>query len=189
MAKKNIESILHEERRFEPSPEFRARARVKPKDLDALQRHAAQDYVGFWADLAREQLAWHRPFSIAFDDHHAPNFRWFIDGDLNVCYNVLDVHLEERGHKTAIIFEGEPGDTRTLTYRELHARSAASPTRCKRARHRKGDASSIYMPMVPEIVIAMLACARIGADAFGRFRRLLRAVAPRPHRGCAARVW
>ena len=175
MAKKNIESILHEERRFEPSPEFRARARVKPKDLDALQRHAAQDYVGFWADLAREQLAWHRPFSIAFDDHHAPNFRWFIDGELNVCYNVLDVHLEERGHKTAIIFEGEPGDTRRLSYRELHAEVCRFANALRALGIHKGDRVVIYMPLVPEIVIAMLACARIGAVhsvVFGGFSAL-----------------
>ena len=163
MAKKNIESVLHEERRFEPSAEFRARARVKPKDLEALQRKAAQDHVGFWADLAREQLTWHRPFSIAFDDHHAPNFRWFIDGDLNVAYNVLDVHLEERGHKTAIIFEGEPGDTRRLSYRELHSEVCRFANALRALGIHKGDRVVIYMPLVPEIVIAMLACARIGA--------------------------
>jgi acetyl-CoA synthetase len=163
MAKQNIESVLHEERRFEPSQEFRARARIKSKDLEALQRKAAQDHVGFWADLAREQLAWHRPFSIAFDDHHAPNYRWFIDGDLNVSYNVLDVHLEERGHKTAIIFEGEPGDTRRLSYRELHSEVCRFANALRSLGIHKGDRVVIYMPLVPEIVIAMLACARIGA--------------------------
>jgi acetyl-CoA synthetase len=163
MARKNIESVLHEERLFEPSAEFRARARVKPKDLEALHRKAAQDHVGFWADLAREQLVWHRPFSIAFDDHHAPNFRWFIDGDLNVAYNVLDVHLEERGHKTAIIFEGEPGDTRRLSYRELHSEVCRFANALRALGIHKGDRVVIYMPLVPEIVIAMLACARIGA--------------------------
>jgi acetyl-CoA synthetase len=163
VAQKNIESVLHEERRFEPSAEFRARARIKPPDLEALQRRAAQDHVGFWADLARRELHWHRPFTIALDDHHAPNYRWFIDGELNVSYNVLDVNLEERGHKTAIIFEGEPGDTRRLSFRELHAEVCRFANALKSLGIRKGDRVVIYMPLVPEIVIAMHACARIGA--------------------------
>ena len=175
MAKKNIESVLHEKRRFEPSAEFRAKARVKPSDLESLQRRAAQDHVGFWADLARRELHWHRPFTIAFDDHHAPNYRWFIDGDLNVSYNVLDVNLEERGHKTAIIFEGEPGDTRRLSYRELHAEVCRFANALKSLGIHKGDRVVIYMPLVPEIVIAMHACARIGAVhsvVFGGFSAL-----------------
>ena len=175
MAKKNIESALHEKRRFEPSAEFRAKARIKPSDLEALQRRAAQDHVGFWADLARRELNWHRPFTIAFDDHHAPNFRWFIDGDLNVSYNVLDVNLEERGHKTAIIFEGEPGDTRRLSFRELHAEVCRFANALKSLGIHKGDRVVIYMPLVPEIVVAMHACARIGAVhsvVFGGFSAL-----------------
>jgi len=175
MAKKNIESALHEKRRFEPSAEFRAKAHIKPSDLEALQRRAAQDHVGFWADLARRELNWHRPFTIAFDDHHAPNFRWFIDGDLNVSYNVLDVNLEERGHKTAIIFEGEPGDTRRLSFRELHAEVCRFANALKSLGIHKGDRVVIYMPLVPEIVVAMHACARIGAVhsvVFGGFSAL-----------------
>jgi acetyl-CoA synthetase len=175
MAKQNIESVLHEHRRFEPSPDFRIRARIKPTDYEALLRSAAQDNVGFWADLARRELSWHRPFSIAFDDHHAPNYRWFIDGDLNVSYNVLDVNLEERGHKTAIIFEGEPGDTRRLSYRELHAEVCRFANALKSLGIHKGDRVVIYMPLVPEIVVAMHACARIGAVhsvVFGGFSAL-----------------
>jgi acetyl-CoA synthetase len=175
MAQKNIESILHENRRFEPPAEFRARARIKQTDYEALLRSAAQDYVGFWADLARRELTWHRPFGIAFDDHHAPNYRWFIDGDLNVSYNVLDVNLEERGHKTAIIFEGEPGDTRRLSYRELHAEVCRFANALKSLGIHKGDRVVIYMPLVPEIVVAMHACARIGAVhsvVFGGFSAL-----------------
>jgi len=175
MPKKNIESVLQEKRRFEPQAEFRARARIKPSDLEALQRHAAQDYVGFWADLARRELTWHRPFTIPFDDHHAPNYRWFIDGDLNVSYNVLDVNLEERGHKTAIIFEGEPGDSRRLSFRELHAEVCRFANALKSLGIHKGDRVVIYMPLVPEIIIAMHACARIGAVhsvVFGGFSAL-----------------
>jgi len=175
MPKKNIESVLKEKRRFEPKAEFRARARIKPSDLEALQRHAAQDHVGFWADLARRELNWHRPFTIPFDDHHAPNYRWFIDGDLNVSYNVLDVNLEERGHKTAIIFEGEPGDSRRLSFRELHAEVCRFANALKSLGIHKGDRVVIYMPLVPEIIIAMHACARIGAVhsvVFGGFSAL-----------------
>jgi acetyl-CoA synthetase len=160
---KNIQSVLHEERRFPPSPQFTTRARVKPADLEALHRRAGQDHVGFWADLARRELTWHRPFSIAFDDHHAPNFRWFIDGDLNVSVNCLDVHLDSRGHKTAIIFEGEKGDVRRLSYRELHAEVCRFANALRANGIRKGDRVVIYMPMTPEAVIAMHACARIGA--------------------------
>jgi acetyl-CoA synthetase len=175
MAQKNIESVLQENRRFEPAAEFRSRARIKQTDYEALSRSAAQDYVGFWADLARRELEWHRPFSIAFDDHHAPNYRWFIDGDLNVSYNVLDVNLEERGHKTAIIFEGEPGDTRRLSYRELHAEVCRFANALKSLGIHKGDRVVIYLPLVPEIVVAMHACARIGAVhsvVFGGFSAL-----------------
>lgn len=163
MTQKNIQSVLHEERRFPPNPEFGTRARVKPADLEALQRKAGRDHVGFWADLARQELIWHRPFSIAFDDHHAPNFRWFIDGDLNVSVNCLDVHLEARGHKTAIIFEGEKGDVWRLSYRELHAEVCRFANALRSQGIHKGDRVVIYMPMVPEAVIAMQACARVGA--------------------------
>src|SRR5262245_33690076 len=107
MANKNIVSVLQEERTFAPPAGFAQRARIKPADLEALRRRAAEDPLGFWADLAREELAWHEPFTVVLDDSDAPNFRWFTDGRLNVSHNCLDVHLGERGHKTAIIFEGE----------------------------------------------------------------------------------
>ena len=162
-AKKNIESVLQEKRQFAPPAAFASSARVKAADLEALHRKAARDHVGFWADLAREQLTWHRPFSIAFDDHHAPNYRWFIDGDLNVSVNCLDVHLGSRGHKTAIIFEGEKGDVRRLSYQQLHAEVCRFASALRANGVHKGDRVVIYMPMTPEAVIAMQACARIGA--------------------------
>jgi acetyl-CoA synthetase len=163
MANKNIESVLHEERSFAPPAGFAQRARVKPADLEALRRRAAEDPLGFWADLAREELAWHEPFTVVLDDTDAPNFRWFTDGRLNVSHNCLDVHLGERGHKTAIIFEGEPGDVRRLSYRELHAEVCrfANALRAQGVKH--GDRVIIYMPLIPEIVVAMHACNRIGA--------------------------
>ena len=121
MSSQNIKSVLVEERSFPPSPEFTAKARLKPADVAALRREAAADHVGFWARQARSELRWHKPFTVTLDDSQAPNYRWFTDGELNVSYNCLDVHLEERGHKTAVTFVGEPGDVRHVSYRELHA--------------------------------------------------------------------
>ena len=160
---KNIESVLIEQRTFPPSPEFTARARIKPRDLEALRKRAADDHVGFWADLASQELSWHRPFTVALDEARAPNYRWFTDGRLNASWNCLDVHLNERGHKTAIIFEGEPGDVRRLSYRELHADVCRFANALKAQGIAKGDRVVIYMPMVPEVVVAMHACNRIGA--------------------------
>jgi acyl-coenzyme A synthetase/AMP-(fatty) acid ligase len=97
------------------------------------------------------------------DATQAPNFRWFVDGELNVSWNCLDVHLAERGHKTAILFEGEPGDQRRLTYRELHGEVCRFANAMKARGIGRGDRVVIYMPMVPEAVVAMQACARIGA--------------------------
>jgi acetyl-CoA synthetase len=163
MAQANIESVLLEKRQFPPPREFSGQAKLKKADLEALHRRAAEDHVGFWADLARSELLWHRPFSVAFDDSKAPNFRWFTDGMLNVSHNCLDVHLAERGHKTAIEFEGEPGDTRRLSYAELHAEVCRFANALLAQGVQRGDRVVIYMPLVPEIVVAMHACARIGA--------------------------
>ncbi len=163
MSEKNIESILLEERTFAPSPAFTARARIKPDDLAQLHAQARADYVGFWAGLAVRELKWQVPFTHALDDSHAPNYRWFTDGRLNASVNCLDVHLPERGDKTAIIFEGEPGDTRRLSYRELHAAVCRFANALKAQGIKHGDRVIIYMPLVPEVIVAMHACNRIGA--------------------------
>ncbi len=160
---KNIVSALLEERSFPPKPKFAARAALKPHDLETLRHQAAEDPLGFWADLARRELVWHKPFTVTLDDSQAPNFRWFTDGLLNVSFNCLDVHLGENGHKTAIIFEGEPGDTRRLSYRELHAEVCRFANALRSQGVRRGDRVVIYMPLIPEILIAMHACNRIGA--------------------------
>jgi len=162
-ADKNIESALIEQRSFPPSPQFTARARIGPKDLENLRRRAADDHVGFWADLASQELSWHRPFTVALDEARAPNYRWFTDGRLNASWNCLDVHLNERGHKTAVIFEGEPGDVRRLSYRELHADVCRFANALRAQGVAKGDRVVIYMPMVPEVLVAMHGCNRIGA--------------------------
>jgi len=161
--KENIESTLHENRRFPPPAAFVARARLRAKEVDAMRRKAATDHAGFWADLARKSLYWHKPFTVTLDDSKAPNYRWFPDGELNVSWNCLDIHLEARGDKTAIIFEGEAGDVRRLSYRELHGEVCRLANALKQLGIGRGDRVVIYMPMVPEAVIAMQACARIGA--------------------------
>jgi acetyl-CoA synthetase len=163
VAKKNIESVLHENRVFKPPRHFAKRAVVGCAQLQAMHAKAAEDYVGFWADLAVAEIAWHKPFSVPLDDSDAPNYRWFADGQLNVCYNCVDLNLADRGDMTAIIFEGEPGDVRRLTYRELHAEICRFANALKAQGIRAGDRVVIYMPLIPESVIAMHACARIGA--------------------------
>lgn len=163
MADKNIVSVLLEERSFPPSPEFAGQARIKAADLEELHRRALADPEGFWAQLARQELLWHTPFAVTLDDSDAPNYRWFTDGRLNVSYNCLDVHLATRGEKSAILFEGEPGDVRHLTYRELHREVCRFANALKAQGVGSGDRVVIYMPLIPEIVIAMHACNRIGA--------------------------
>ncbi len=163
MSDKNIQSVLHEDRQFAPSAAFTRQANLKPADLEHLYAKANADYVGFWTDLAREEITWQQPFTRELDDTDSPNFRWFIDGTLNVSHNCLDVHLAVRGEKTAIVFEGEPGDTRRISYRELHADVCRFANVLKAQGVTKGDRVVIYMPLIPEAVVAMQACARIGA--------------------------
>ena len=163
MTDQSIDSILNESRRFPPSAEFESAARFSSDDLDAMYQHAADDHEGYWAGLARDLLHWDKPFTEVLDESQAPNYRWFTDGELNVSANCLDVHLAERGDKTAIIFEGEGGDKRTLSYAQLTADVCRFANALRNQGIEAGDRVIIYMPMVPEALIAMQACARIGA--------------------------
>ncbi|HEY1075711.1 MAG TPA: acetate--CoA ligase [Fontimonas sp.] len=163
MSSEKIQSILTETRVFEPRPDFVARARLNAERLDALHAAAAADHTGFWAEQARAHLGWQTPFRQVLDDSQAPNYRWFADGRLNVSANCLDRHLGERGNKIAIRFEGERGDVRTYTYKQLHAEVCKLANGLKSLGIAQGDRVVIYLPMVPEAVIAMQACARIGA--------------------------
>jgi acetyl-CoA synthetase len=175
VSSQNIKSVLIEERVFSPAAEFTARARLKPADLDALRAEAAANHKGFWARQAQLELRWHKPFSVTLDASKAPNYRWFTDGELNVSYNCLDVHLEERGHKTAVTFVGEPGDVRHVSYRELHAQVCRFANALTASGVKSGDRVVIYMPMTVEAIVAMHACARIGAIhsvVFGGFSAL-----------------
>ncbi len=163
MSTPNLKSVLDEQRVFEPAADFQSAARIRPADRERLLAEASRDHVGFWSRLAREFLHWSRPFSIGLDDSTAPNYRWFTDGELNASWNCLDVHLGSRADKTAIIFESEPGEVRRLSYGELAAAVCRLANALKTAGIRAGDRVVIYMPMVPEAVVAMQACARIGA--------------------------
>jgi acetyl-CoA synthetase len=163
MSEKDLESILHEERRFPPPAAFSAQARIGPEEFQRLGAEAARDPVAFWTRLARESLVWSKPFTQALDDSRAPNYRWFADGELNASWNCIDVHLAAHGGKTAIVFESEPGETRRLSYAELAAAVCRLANALQTAGIRAGDRVVIYMPMVPEAVVAIQACARIGA--------------------------
>ncbi len=158
-----INSVLIENRKFEAPADFTAKARVKPADLQAMYRQAEEDYEGFWAQQAKTLLDWHTPFTRILDDSRAPHYEWFNDGKLNVSYNCIDRHLADKADKTAIIFEGEAGDTRHISYRQLHREVCQFANALKAQGVKKGDRVVIYMPMTAEAVIAMQACARIGA--------------------------
>ncbi len=157
-----------------PPPEaFRAEAHLSSWDtyLEEYQR-SITDPDGFWGEKARELVEWATPFTQVLDKSQHPFFTWFADGTLNVSANCLDRHLAANGDKIAILFEGEPGDVRKITYRQLHAEVCQLANRLKEMGVQKGDRVSLYLPMIPELVVAMLACARIGAPhsiVFGGF--------------------
>jgi len=169
----NIQSVLQENRHFAPSAAFVAQANVKPADFAALNAEAARDYEGFWARLARENLAWHKPFTQVLDQSNSPFYRWFADGELNASYNCLDRNVEAgRGDRVAIVFESDDGKVTKVTYRDLLARTCRLANGLKSLGVQKGDRVIIYVPMSVEGVVAMQACARIGAThsvVFGGF--------------------
>ena len=128
-----------------------------------LCAEAERDFEGFWARLARENLLWHKPFTQVLDESHAPFFKWFDDGELNASYNCLDRHLKTQPDKIAIIFEADDGKVTKITYQELYRRVCLMANGLKSRGIKKGDRVIIYMPMSIEAVVAMQACARIGA--------------------------
>ena len=169
----SIESVLHENRIFEPSEAFKKQATVSGMDAyKKLCAEAAADYEGFWAKLARELLIWHKPFTKTLNDSQAPFYKWFEDGELNVSANCLDRHLNTIPNKTAIIFEADNGDTIKVTYKELYHRVCQFANGLKKLNLNLGDRVIIYLPMGIEAVVAMQACARIGLThsvVFGGF--------------------
>ena len=170
----DIESLLKEKRVFKPRPEFVKQANWSPKQV-AEYRELGQKPEKFWAKMAKENVAWFSPWKRVLD-WKPPFAKWFVGAKTNVSYNCLDRHLEGpnawRRNKAAIIWEGEPGDTRTLTYGELHREVCKFANVLKSLGVAKGDRVALYMPLVPELAIAMLACTRIGAPhsiVFGGF--------------------
>lgn len=159
----HIVNVMKEERLFPPPKAFSERARIRSmEDYQKLWDEAAADPGKFWGDMAKE-LHWFKPFDKALE-WNMPFAKWFVGGLTNVSYNCLDAHLNTpRANKAAIIWEGEPGDTVVLTYRMLHREVCKFANCLKSLGVNKGDRVSIYMPMVPELAIAMLACTRIGA--------------------------
>ncbi|MBZ4396915.1 acetate--CoA ligase [Myxococcus sp. AS-1-15] len=158
-----ISSVLTETRVFPPPQEFSQRAHLKSmEDYQRLWDEAARDPDKYWGERAREELYWKEPFQTVLD-WKPPHARWFVEGRTNLAYNCLDRHLATRRDKPAILFEGEPGDRRTLTYGQLAIEVNRLANGLKSLGVKKGDRVGIYLPMVPEAAVAMLACARIGA--------------------------
>ena len=154
-----IDALLREDRHFDPPPAFAAAANVRDA---SVYEEAERDPEGFWARFAHE-LEWQRPFTKVLE-WDPPNARWFGDGRLNACVNCVDRHVRgARRNKAAIVWEGEPGDHRTLTYFDLYRQVSAFANVLKSFGIKKGDRVAIYLPLIPELAIAMLACARIGA--------------------------
>ncbi|NDP63496.1 acetate--CoA ligase [Polaromonas sp.] len=170
----SIQSTLVENRVFPPSDATVKAARISGMEgYNALCTEAANDFEGFWARLARENLSWNKPFTQVLDESNAPFYQWFADGELNASYNCLDRHLgTPTENKKAIIFESDDGKVTNVTYKELHARVSQFASALKEMGVQKGDRVVIYMPMTIEGIVAMQACARIGAThsvVFGGF--------------------
>ena len=164
-----LSNLGREERRFAPDPAFTAQAVAQA----GLYDDAARDRLAFWADQARTLLDWSTDFTQTLDWSKAPFASWFVGGELNVAYNCADRHVEAgNGERVAIHFEGEPGDTRSITYAELTADVKRAANALTALGVQRGDRVAIYLPMIPEAVVAMLACARLGAAhsvVFGGF--------------------
>ena len=160
----NIQSVLNETRVFAPSESFIKQANVSGMTAyRAMVDASKKDYPGYWAELARKNIQWKKPFTKALNDSNAPFYKWFEDGQLNVSYNCLDKHLTTQPEKTALIFEADDGTVTKVNYRELHARVCQFANGLKARGIKKGDRVIIYLPMSIEAVVAMQACARIGA--------------------------
>ncbi|OTP69508.1 acetate--CoA ligase [Caballeronia sordidicola] len=169
-----IESVLQERRIFPPSAKASEGAAISGMDAyKALTSEAERDYEGFWARLARETLSWHKPFTTVLDESNPPFYKWFEDGEINASYNCIDRHVEAgNGEKRAIIFEADDGTVTNVTYQDLLQRVSRFANALKKRGVKKGDRVVIYMPMSIEGVVAMQACARIGAThsvVFGGF--------------------
>ena len=159
-----IDNVMHEDRLFTPSEEFSSRAVIQSlEEYQQLYDRAKNDPVGFWDEIGKQELHWFEPYSEVLSGN-THDVKWYVGGKTNLSYNCLDANIAAgKGDRAAIIWEGEPGDQRTLSYKELHAEVCKFANVLKNLGVGVGDVVSIYMPMTPELAIAMLACVRIGA--------------------------
>ena len=170
----SINNILEENRVFTPSQEFSSQANISSlDDLESIKEEARKDPIAFWDTIAKSELDWFQSYETVLDKANPPFFKWFKEGKINISYNCLDRHIKNGiGDKTALIWEGEPGDNKIFSYKQLLVEVCKTANALKSLGVQKGDLICIYMPMIPEAMIAMLACARIGAPhsvVFGGF--------------------
>ena len=160
----SMESVSHEDRKFSPSSEFVDAAHISGDEAyRALYEKSIQDPEAFWAEAAGE-LHWFKKWDTVLDEADAPFFKWFDGSRTNLSYNCLDRHIDAGlGDKIAIHWEGEPGDSRDITYTQLHLEVCRLANALKARGVQKGDRIAVYLPMIPELAISVLACARIGA--------------------------
>ena len=158
MADTTLENLMSEDRVFPPSPEFVAAANAGPEIYDE-----SEDWEAWWMKQALERVTWYQEPTVGLNDENAPSYKWFEDGKLNLSYNCLDRHLDTIGDKVAYHWVGEPGDTRDITFSELHEEVSKFANALKSLGVEKGDRVAVYMGMIPELPITLLACARIGA--------------------------
>ncbi|MFD0854696.1 AMP-binding protein, partial [Actinomadura adrarensis] len=167
-SQETLSNLLQETRRFPPPAELAESANVKAEAYE----EASTDRLGYWARQA-ERLTWSKRWDEVLDWSNPPFAKWFVGGELNVAYNCVDRHVEAgKGDKVAFYWEGEPGDSRTITYADLQSEVCKAANALLELGVRKGDRVAIYLPMIPELPITMLACARIGAThsvVFGGF--------------------
>jgi len=161
---KQLDTVLKEARRFKPSEAFRQGAHLRSEaEYRKLYKESVHNPSKFWGRVAGE-LHWFKKWNRVLDDRKAPFYRWFVGGKTNLSYNCLDRHLDSpTRHKAAIVWEGEPGDRRVLTYGDLAREVGVFANALKALGIQKGDRVAIYLPMTPELAVSMLACARIGA--------------------------
>ena len=167
MSNNSIEAVLQESRRFAVPADFHGKLNLE--DFNAMYKKSLEQPDAFWSEVAGE-LHWFKTWDTV-SEWNEPHAKWFTGATTNISYNCLDRHLETRGDKVAIVWEGEPGDVRRVTYRELHAEVSSFSNVLKSLGIVAGDRVTIYLPMIPEAVVAMLACARIGANQFNQLTR------------------
>ena len=160
----DVHTVMNETRLFPPSPEFVSQAQINSEaQYNELYQRSIQDPEGFWGDMAKQELHWFEPFHTTMK-WEEPFAEWFVGGKTNACYNCVDAHVVSgNGNQIALLWEGEPGDTRQVTYAQLLKDVCRFANGLKKLGVKQGDVVSIYMPMTPELIVAMLACARIGA--------------------------